>query len=47
MTSVKGDGQQQEQDPSGSDASTYFSLVLRAVLQRRPLVFAVLLVGAT
>ena len=31
MTSVRGDGQQQEQDLSGSDASTYFSLALRAV----------------
>lgn len=47
MTSVKGDGQQQEQGLSGSDVTAYFSLALAAVLQRRPLVFAVLLAGAT
>lgn len=38
MTSVKGDGQQQEQEISGLDMSTYFSCSLTAVLQGRPLV---------
>lgn len=47
MTSVKGDGQQEEQDLSGSDTRTS----LAAVLQRRLRVFVVhlykLLAGGT